>query len=364
MYSIYVDDKLFFDDSAVLDNLKLINPVLTLEEGKAGSLEFVLPPGNACYNDIDLMRSVIKVYKRSEEIWAGRAIMESSDFYKRRKLVCEGEFAYLNDTTQPPLEFNGVTTSAFLQGVLNQHNEKVPSNKQFFVGVRNMSGVVTCITNYEKTIDIISQKLLQELPGKLLLRKENGIRYIDMYDADDVINPDENTQVINFGSNLLDFTRSFDMTDMATVIVPLGAMLDDPPENSLKIYTDVSSVNGGSIYVYSDTIYTYGWIEKVVQWSDTSIPSVLLNNARNYLASGQFDKMVLEISAFDLNYIDPNVESIKLLDNVRVVSTPHGLNKVFKVSKLTIPLDNPENAVFTLSTEENQTFTKYMRDHR
>jgi len=43
-------------------------------------------------------------------------------------------------------------------------------------------------------------------------------------------------------------------------------------------------------------------------------------------------------------------EPIKLLDQVRCVSVPHGLDKIFPVSQLTIPIDHPENATYTLGS--------------
>lgn len=68
--------------------------------------------------------------------------------------------------------------------------------------------------------------------------------------------------------------------------------------------------------------------------------------------------MELEVSAVDLNYIDVNSEYIKLLDEIRVVSAPHGLDRLFPVTKLSIPLDSPENAKFELGTKVRQTLTQ------
>lgn len=66
------------------------------------------------------------------------------------------------------------------------------------------------------------------------------------------------------------------------------------------------------------------------------------------LADLQFDNMELEVSALDLHYLNANVEAVKLLDEIRVISRPHGLDRVFPVTKLEIPLDSPENTQFTL----------------
>lgn len=83
-------------------------------------------------------------------------------------------------------------------------------------------------------------------------------------------------------------------------------------------------------------------------WDSVSDPEVLLEKAKAYLADLQFDNMELEVSALDLHYLNANVEAVKLLDEIRVISRPHGLDRVFPVTKLEIPLDSPENTQFTL----------------
>ena len=357
MYKIYADDVCIYDDVSVNDSLKLVDPVLTLEENVAGSLTFTMSSANPGFASIRRMTTELIVKKRDKEIWAGRVVDEKTDFFNRRKLVCEGELAYLNDTSQSPHDFGGVTPRQFLEYILNRHNAKVAADKRFSVGIVTLSGVVDFVTDYEKTIECINEQLIKKLEAKVRVRRENGVRYIDCFDREDNINT--NSQVITFGENLLDFTKSFDMTELATVILPLGAELEEPPEGSLEIYTDVSSVNGGSIYVPSSAaVERFGWVEKVIHWDDVKSPASLLLRAQNYLRSEQFDEMKLVVHAFDLNYISENSEDIKLLDEVRVISQPHGLDKMFPVTKLTIPLDNPENAVFEFGTESGQSLTQ------
>ena len=47
MYSIYADGVCIYNDVFSLDNMKVVNPKLTLEDSAAGSLEMTLPPTNA-----------------------------------------------------------------------------------------------------------------------------------------------------------------------------------------------------------------------------------------------------------------------------------------------------------------------------
>lgn len=365
MYKVYAGSTLIFDDTAVNVDLKLINVVLTLEDNAAGSLEFTMLPDSPAYSTLERMKTVVTVFKGDEEIWAGRVVSESTAFRFSKHVTCEGELAYLNDTILPPQEFTG-SPARFFSAILTRHNEKVPAGKRFISGevdVTDPNDSIHRYTNYETTFDCIQEKLIDKLGGHLVIRKEDGNRYLD-YLKD---YPRTNTQVIRFGRNLLDFTRSYEMTDFATVIVPLGAPLDESPIQGLQAYLDVSSVNSGSIYVYDqNAVSSFGWIEKVIHWDDITVAANLLRKAQNYLSNAQFEELRLEVSAMDLHYLniadeeDPthSYEYIRLLDKVRVISQPHGLDRYFPVSKLTIPLDNPENATFELGTTVKQSLTK------
>lgn len=346
MYTIYADDVCIYNDVFSLDNMKAVNPKLTLEDSAAGSLSITLPPTNVAYSTIVRMVTDIVVKKNGEEIWAGRVLSESKDFWNNRVLYCEGELAFLNDTTQPPAEYPGLSIREYLEALLAVHNSQVGANRQFTLGAVTVvdENFPTYLTNYEKTMAVFNA-LVETYGGHLRVRKVNGVRYLD-YLKD---YPDTCSQVIQFGSNLIDFTRNWDSTEYATVIIPLGNRLDNSPIEALDAYLTVESVNAGSLYVQSDeAVNNYGWIAKTVTWDDVSDPEVLLEKAKAYLADLQFDNMELELSALDLHYLNVDTEAVKLLDEIRVISRPHGLDRMFPVTKLEIPLDNPENTQFKM----------------
>lgn len=369
MYSIYADGICIYNDAFALDNMKVIDPKLTLEDSAAGSLSMTLPPSNIGYGTIIRMVSDISVHKDGEEIWAGRVLSEDKDFWNNRVLYCEGELAFLNDSTQPPAEYYGQTVRGFLETLINIHNSKVADDKQFTIGsvtVTDSDDPLYRYTNYEKTIECINEKLVKKLGGHLRIRKVDGVRYLD-YLTD---YPNTNSQIIEFGKNLLDFTRKWDLTEFATVIVPLGNRLDESPIEALDAYLTVESVNNGSLYVQSsEAVASYGWIEKVIPWDDVSTASSLLSKAEAYLSDIQFDNMSIELSALDLHYLDVNYEAVKLLDELRVVSKPHGMDRHFPVTKLEIPLDSPEKTLFklgdtiktSLTSVNNQTNTSILQ---
>lgn len=351
MYSVYGDGICIYNDLYLTGAINALTPKLDLADNTAGTLEITLPVGNAGYDKLERLGSEIVVKRDNEEIWAGRIIGEKKNFQNSRILTCEGELAYFNDTTQPPTEYNDIYVYDFLDALLYKHNSKVAEDKQIEMGsITVANDTISRITNNETTMEAISDHLIDKLGGHIRIRRvydEDGIlhRYLD-YLAD---YPNTNGQTIRFGQNLLDFTRNWDMSEYATVIMPRGAKLDTSPIESVDAYLDVSSVNGGSRYVTNeDAIKMYGWIELVVDWEDITDPSELLQKAKDYLSAEQFDDVVIEVSAVDLRYLSKDVQSINLLDNVRCISRPHGMDKVFPVTKLSIQLDSAENSTYTL----------------
>lgn len=346
MYSIYADDVCIYSDVFALENMKVLNPKLTLEDNAAGSLTMTLPTRNVGYSTIKRLATDISVQKDGKELWSGRVLQENKDFYNNRVLYCEGELAFFNDSTQPPGEHAGLSIRAYMERLIDVHNSKVPENRRFKLGVVTVvdTNYPTYYTNYEKTIAIFNS-LVEVYGGHLRVRRVDGVRYLD-YLKD---YPDTCSQVIQFGTNLIDFTRKWDSTEFATVIVPLGKRLDDSPIEALDAYLTVESVNQGSMYVQSDAaMAAYGWIEKTVTWDDVTDPAVLLEKAKEYLKDIQFDNMELELSALDLHYLNVDVEAVDLLDEIRVISFPHGLDRLFPVTKLEIPLDNPDQTQFKM----------------
>ena len=357
MYSIYADDLCIYSDISPMESVKLQSPVLTLSDSSAGSLKMTVPPTNAGYGYMNRLTTSITVKKNGEEIWSGRILTEEGDFYNNRILYCEGELAFLNDSIQPQGEFHNISVSSFFTHLITVHNSQVEADKRFTVGnvtVTDSNDSLYRYTNYESTIECIYDKLIDKLGGHIRIRKVGGTRYID-YLAD---YPHTSSQVIRFGKNLMDFTRNWDNSEFATVLIPLGAQLENSDIDALPSYTTVKSVNNNSLFVESSTaVNTYGRIVKTAYWDDVKTPSRLLTKAQNYLSDIQFDDMILELSAIDLHYFDADVEEISILDRVRAVSPPHGMDRYFPVSEMEIPLDDPSNTIFRLGGTEKTTLT-------
>lgn len=278
MYTIYADDVCIYNDVFAVGDMKVVNPKLVMEDCAAGSLTMTLPTINKAYSTIERLTTDIRVDKDGEELWSGRVLSESKDFWNNRILVCEGELAYFNDSSQPPKEYAGLSIRAFMSDLIAVHNSKVPANRRFAIGVVTVedNNFPTRYTNYEKTIELFNA-LVEQYGGHLRVRKQNGIRYVD-YLKD---YPDTSSQLIQFGSNLIEFTRNWDSTGFANVLVSLGERLEKSPIEALDAYLTVESVNNGSMYIQSDeAVAAFGWIEKVVSWDNVTDPAVLLEKAK------------------------------------------------------------------------------------
>lgn len=357
MYRVYCNDSPLYDLRD--EDLVLISPIVKIGENTAGSFEFSILPKHPHYEEVNELTSVITAYDGDEEIFCGRVVEITKDLYNRKKVICEGELAYFNDSIQRPAKYQGLTVRGYLETLVNIHNQQVKNqgiDKTFKVGavtVQDNNDYVYKYTNWESTLEVIKTDLLNTYGGYLRIRKENGVRYID-YLAD---YPNTNTQVIEFGSNLLDFTHDMVASDIVTAVIPLGARLEDATEvEGLDAYLTIKDVNGGVDYVYSqEAVKSYGWIFKTVKWDDVHVADNLLRKGKEYLSDIQFAQITLTVSAVDLHMLHVDMERIKVLDEIRVTSSPNGLDRFFPVSEMTIYLDKPSNNKLTLGTSYSKT---------
>lgn len=386
MYEIWADDLLIHSDVTPLDTTKVINPHLVLEDSAAGSLEFSLPPINVGYSQDILKRMVtnIVVRENGEFLWGGRILQDSFDFWNNRKVICEGELAFLNDSIQPPHKYDvttdHTTIESFFYALIDIHNSQVGSDRQFEKGMVTVTdgdqttdtNEIYRFTNYETTLECMNDKLLERLKGHLRIRHQDGKRYLD-YISDDTL--DTNSQVVRFGINLLDFSKNIDMTELATVIVPRGTRLDiddsDPRyieglesyltvvDVETKVIDDKTWHTKGEIFVQNpDAVANFGRIAAVVDWENVVDKDVLYSKAEKYLKDEQYEKMTLEIQALDLKYLMDGDAPIKFQSKLRCVSEPHGMDHTFIVSKMDVDLSNPGNSLYTLGTDVKLSLTQ------
>ena len=350
MYKVLCDGALMCDSR--IEELALINPVVTLEENKAGSFSFTIPPEHPMYDAVTKRKSLVQVFRDDEMVFSGICTEEKKDFYKQKTVYCEGELTFFNDSVQRPAKYQGITVRGLLEAYIAAHNAQVEEAKRFTVGqvtVTDPNDYIYCFTNMESTMQALKEDLVDDLGGFFRIRHEDGVRYLD-YLAE---SPNTNSQVIKLGKNLMDFTTNIDSSDIATAIIPLGAKLEESPVEGLEVRLTIESVNDGLDYVHSeDAVAAYGWIYKTVEWNDVTTAEALKRKGEQYLTDIQFENMVIKAKAVDLHLTDGEIEQFKISDQIRVVSAPHGLNRHFRLTKQIMNLNNPEKDTITLGKDE------------
>jgi hypothetical protein len=259
VYSLYLSNKtengveetLIYDVRVPDKDLALISPSLEIESGNAGSLDFTMPPNHLGYNLVDKMRTEVIFKQNDKEMWRGRVLNTDTDFYNQMKVECEGELAYLNDTYQPQKEYDDTTLRQFLEGVISIHNQKVtdangnpvgPIDKRFKIGAVYVEDVGSASVNemfrktdYDTTLQCL-KSVASTYKAYFVIRKEeeNGeiVRKLDF--VKDFV--DTCSQSINFGENLLDYSKSFTMEDLCTVAMPIGAKMEDKAGDEITLY--------------------------------------------------------------------------------------------------------------------------------
>ena len=357
MYKVLLDNTLMCDSR--IEELALINPVVKLEENKAGSFSFKIPPAHPYYDSIQKRKTIVDVYldDEKEPVFSGMCIEVSNDLYKQKEIYCEGDLAFLNDSIQRPKKYQGYTVRGLLEAYIANHNAQVEKSKQFEVGVvtvTDSNDYISCYTNMENTMKAIKEDLVDDLGGIIRIRHEGGVRYID-YLAESL---NTNSQDIKLGKNLVDFKSNIDTTDIATAIIPLGAKLEESAVDGLETRLTIESVNDGFDYVRNaDAVAAYGWIYKTVTYDNVTTPEALKRKGEQYLAETQFENVYIEAKVVDLHLADKSVERFKLSDNIRAYSAAHGMNKYFRLTKQTLNLNNPEKDKFTLGKNEKTTLS-------
>jgi len=348
-YRITMNGELFC--SSQMENTAILDPKVSLEVNKAGSLTFTILPDHPCYDTIEIRHSIFDVYQNDELIFEGIPVSEDIDFYNRKTVTCEGELTFLNDTVQRQAVYKNQTVRSLLAAYLSIHNSEADSDREFSLGSVTVDGgdAIYRYTNFTNTMTEIGEDLIDNFGGYLRVRHADGIRYLD-YLAE---SPRTSTQEIRIGKNLIDLAKNLSTLNVITVLIPLGAKIEGESDvEGLDKRVNISSVNSGRDYIIADSVAYYGSIWGTVTWDGVSTPEALKAKAQEYLVDGQWSNLVISASAIDLGLTDEDVEQFRILDMIRVISEPHGINRLFMLTKLDIDLNHPGDTQITLGQEQ------------
>ena len=356
MYKIYVDGQLLFSSDLIDDEHIVLSPMLSLGVNEAGSLSFVLPPGNVLHGSIHKIKSIITVEQDGEIIFRGRAMDDEKDFYNQKDVYCEGDRSFLLDSQCAPYTYSG-TAKGLFEKLIAEHNEQVDDEKKFVIGdVLAVDDNVTIkkVENvaYWETLREMDDKLLSAYGGYIRTRQKDGTNYIDWLKQ----SGGTNSQVIEFSVNLLDLKDKVDAADVFTVLIPLGAS-EIGSDGEYSDPVSIKSVNDGIPYlVNEEAVNLYGKIWRTKTWNYEDSPAKLKEKGLEYLKTG-IAVQTLTLKAVDMHFLDSSASAIRLGDYVRILSDPHGLDITLNCTKIDIDLLNPENTTYTFG-EPPRTLTE------
>ena len=351
MYQIRQGNNILYDLRD--DELVLENPELNLEVNKVGSLSFSIYPNHPHFNKLEKLSSKLTVLKDNAVIFMGRIISDEQGLYNNKKIECEGVLGYLNDSIVRPYTFNGTPAEHFTN-LFNNHNSQVTEDQKLKIGTITVTDpndyIVRSSINYSSTWDVLNEDLINKLGGYLSVRYEADGVYVDYLEDFD----DTSTQVIEFGENLIDVLVKNDAIDVYTAVIPLGAEVESEDGTTERL--TIRSVNNDLDYLINQEAYDkYGFIVAPVDkttWDDVTVASNLKTKATAFLNNeAVMLKSSLELSATDLNLVDKNIESFFIYEYVRFKSKVHNVNEIYLLTKITIPLDKPENMKINLGKE-------------
>lgn len=343
MFSVWLDGKLLYS-SAVNDPYYAIgNPILTLEAGKAGSLSFTMYPNHPEYDSLRRMLGKVIVYEDDTELFRGRILRMETNMYKERKVTCEGDLAYLMDSIADPGEYTE-SISAHFSRLVEMHNSQVESDKQFAVGIVNVSKASEEQTfktdSYRTTSGAMTDDLTGVFGGYIRTRRSGGTVYLD-YIGD---YGKAGNQNIEFGVNMIDFSESVSSDDIFTVLLPTGSE-----------GVTMEEITGSKYIKIPNAVERYGTVVRAVSFSDIKEAGVELMQAAYDYIEKNYKEMppTLTLTAIDLKRLDFALDGFELGTRIGVLSEPHGINGSPVCSKISYNLEYPEKNIYLFSEIEN-----------
>jgi hypothetical protein len=393
MYQVFFDDYPLYDPRA--DELLIRRPDVHLAVGEAGEMSFVIDPDHPYAWALSRLKGVVELRADGVPIYRGRITKDKSDFNLSREIETEGLLACLNDSVVPPFNFpgdwagdaayqaaasSGNVVAFFLGWLLDQHNSQVTSPAQ-----RIQLGDVTVAdpnnylsrssSEYSTTLATIRSKL-EELLGGYLLVDYSGETTVLHYYAD---LPLINTQVVEYGENLLDLVCESDATETYTAILPLGAdglTLEELPDGEIS----PGYFKTGKI-IYSEAAEDlYGCrIIRPVEWKDVTVPSNLRTKALAALSEdGTQQAQSITVKAVDLGSVKEEytrdtavaglaVADVAVVDSqeqllpagvvrfvlgryVEIRSTPHNFSALYPLMELDPDILDPGNTTIVFGS--------------
>lgn len=370
-YRVLYDNQLLFDPYT---DDRITDTKLSSKLNAASYFDFTIAPTHSLYSKLAERAGEVRIYFNRLILFKGEITQIEEDFEGNRSVSCTGVLDYLTATRvrpystvegeQPlkaPSSFDG-----YFQWLIDQHNSNcLDSRKHFSVGVNQ--GNMLDKNNYiyrsseerPTTASEIEDKILNSAGGYLFVRYQDDLNILDLYaDVHDV-----NTQIIDYGVNMLDFTKTTTTESQYTAVVATGYTPDPPDDQTdakMKPITLEGCTDGGTPYsstivkmgdkVYDvEAVNRYGYHEYYASNTDIKTYDGLLYYACKTLNTLLSPALTIAVKAVDLALImGDKYQHLQLGQAVRIRSKPRKIDEYLMVNSIDLDLMNPENTTFDL----------------
>lgn len=362
MYKVSIvngDDEIIINEVSTNKHAPRILGTVKLGINTIDSFTFKIFFDNPGYDKIKPYATIVKVYNtlKNKYEFIGRPItpskqMESSGvFYK--EYICESVKGFMYDSMQKYKEWHNVTPRAYLEYLVEYHNNQVEDDyKKFRVGavtVKDSNDSLYRYTSYESTYKNINDDLVNPLAGELVVRYGDGEA---PWTIDLLENFGEKSETkIKMGINMDSISEKVDFTNFGTRIIPLGAKIKTSDESGNEKETEervtIESVNDGKMYIdLPELIEKYGIIEKIVSFDDVTLPENLFKKGKEY-AEAMILTVSNSITAYDLSLAGYDYDSFEIGNYYRVEHEGLDIDYDVRLIEKQISIESPEASSLT-----------------
>ena len=373
MYQLTYDSKILFDP--YMQSTAITDAKYTGKSNSVSYLDFSIAPNHPLYNTIEKDKGLVEFYSDNILKFRGKINEIEIDDYGYKIVACDSVLQYLNHTlvrnysTVPGDADLTAPTSVegYFQWLIDQHNLHVKnSSERFEVGVNQGAVldkndyILRSNDGYPTTLDEINDKILDSLGGYLFVEYKDDRNILNLYA--DVHST--NSQIIDFGSNILSISCKENDDDLYTVVIPRGGTPEkkdgdtkDPKPINIKGLPDNTFDTDSDIVKSDDCVYSlsatkrYGYREYYYNNNDILEPSNLLKAAVLQLKLQMSPKVTIETKAIDLSIAYPEYEQLNIGDACRVRSARHNLDDYFMLSEMELDLNDPSQTTYTFGDE-------------
>ena len=390
MYRVLYDDEYLFDPYGD-DDTKISAASLSSETNASAYFDFTLSRGHRLYKTVEEKKGIVKVYSDAKLLFMGEITDIEEDFEGNKSISCVDPRDHLNDVMLRPystVEGEQLLTApssidGYFQWLVDQYNDsgvnlkfnfKVGVNQGAFLSKSNF--IYRSSESLPTVASTIENEILDSLGGYLTITYDQDMPVLNLYA--DV--HEANTQIIDFGVNLIDFTRTSDTSSQYTAIRPEGGTPErdpDAPEGTPDpVPVTVESLGDGTTNVDSDyvkmgdvvyclsAVQRYGYREYSYSNADILDPQELLEDAVADLKKVVAPKVTIEVKAVDLALFMDGYDHLDCGQVARIRSKPHDIDEYLLVSSMDIDLQDPSQTKYTLGqaydslTGEQSSFVK------